>query len=126
MKQTPSAFASRPADDGLSEGFRRPVDPAWRRSYVTRVIFKEEDTLHDGQPIGPVTVLHDADALAAAGAHRARGRPFRPACTCELHIREGEPGEECGNCGCLIREPWKTLSEAKEIAAREGVELEVT
>ena len=92
---------------------------------MTRVIFKEEDTLDDGQPIGPVTVLSGAEAAAADDAHPHLGRPFRPACICEADEREGEPGEECGRCGNPIREPWKTLRQAKQIAAREGVELEV-
>jgi hypothetical protein len=91
---------------------------------VTRVIFKEEDTLEDGQPIGPVTVLSDADAEAADDAHPLLGWPFRPSCICESP--EGDPREECGRCGNEIGEPWKTLAEAKRIAAREGVELEVS
>jgi hypothetical protein len=92
---------------------------------MTRVIFKEEDTLEDGQPIGPVTVLSNAEAAAADDGHPLMGRPFRPACVCGSHTRVGDPGEECGRCGNPIREPWKTLRQAKEIAAREGAELEV-
>lgn len=93
---------------------------------MTRVIFKEEDTLEDGQPIGPVTVLSDAETVAADDAHPLLGRPFRPSCTCESREREGEPGEDCGCCGYPIPEPWKTLNQAEEIAAREGVKLEVS
>lgn len=93
---------------------------------MTRVIFKEEDTLADGQPIGPVTFLPDAEAVVADDAHPLMGRPFRPACICDSSQREGESGEECGRCGDFIAEPWKTLRQAKEIAAREGVELEVS
>lgn len=89
------------------------------------MIFKEEDTLDDGQPIGPLTVLSDAEVVAAEDAHPLLGRPFQPACTCESREREGEPGEECGRCGCFVREPWKTLRQAEEIAAREGAKLEV-
>ena len=92
---------------------------------MTRVIFKEEDTLDDGQPIGPVTVLSDVEAAAADDAHPLLGQPYRRQCICDSREREGEPGQECGRCGHPIREPWKTLAQAKEIAAREDVELEV-
>jgi hypothetical protein len=92
---------------------------------MTRVIFEEEDTLDDGQPIGPVTVLPDAEAVAADDAHPLMGRPFRPACICDSRKREGEPGQECGRCGNPISEPWKTLTQVKQIAAHEGVQLEV-
>lgn len=50
---------------------------------MTRVIFKEEDTLEDGQPIGPVTVLSNSEAAAADDGHPLMGRPFRPACMCD-------------------------------------------
>jgi hypothetical protein len=92
---------------------------------MNRVILKEEDTLDDGQPVGPVTVLPDAEAALADHAHPLMGRPFRPACICERREREGQPGQECGRCGNPVAEPWKTLTQAKQIADREGVELEV-
>jgi hypothetical protein len=92
---------------------------------MNRVIFKEEDTLDDGEPVGPVTVLSEAEAAMVDDAHPLLGRPFQPKCFCESGEREGEPGEECGRCGNQIGQPWKTLTQAKQIAAREGVELEV-
>jgi hypothetical protein len=70
-------------------------------------------------------VLSDAETMAADDAHPLMGRPFRHACACDSGNREGEPGEGCGRCCTPIRKPWKTLRQAKEIAAREGVELEV-
>jgi hypothetical protein len=93
---------------------------------MTRMIFEEEeDILDDGQPIAPVTDLPDAEAVAADDAHPLTGRLFRPACICERRKREGEPGQERGRCDNRISEPWKKLRQAKQIAAPEGVELEV-
>lgn len=92
---------------------------------MTRVIFNEEDVLDDGQPIAPVTVLPDAEAVAADDAHPVTGRLFRPARICDSRKREGEPGQERCRCDNAISEPRKTPTQAKQIAAHEGVELEV-
>jgi len=66
-----------------------------------RVIFKHEDEREDGTPIGPVTIIENEE-------------PGEPGFTLGRPYDENE------------RDEWKTLAEAEQIAAENGVELEET
>jgi hypothetical protein len=88
-------------------------------SDLSYIAFKDEGATDDGEPIGPISFVTQADE-ELTGVAALMGGPRGEKCECAEP--QGEPGERCERCG-KDNERWVTLTHAEEVARRRRVPL---